>query len=126
MDLQEQRITCLRLAVDMGCQADSVFSLANTLMGFVTSGAVPSAVASPPVAASVDHTAATGTAPPLSGVAPGPGPAREPTPTAVEAVPVPEPAPSPGETAAVPPAKAQVAASAATVEIGRASCRERL
>ena len=99
MDLQEQRITCLRMAVDMGCQADSVFTLANNLMGFVTSGAVPSAVASAPVAASVDHTVATGTALSLSGVAPGPGPAPEPTPTAVEAVsePVPEPAPSSGE-----------------------------
>src|SRR5262245_27741701 len=125
MDLQEQRITCLRMAVDMGCQADSVFTLANNLMGFVTSGAVPSAVASPPVAASVDHTAATGTALPLSEVAPGPGPAPEPTPTTVEAVsgPVPEPAPSSGEAAAVPPAEAAsvpTVAAAAAVEAAKA------
>jgi hypothetical protein len=51
MDLQEQRITCLRMAVDMGCKADSVLGTASELMGFVTSGAVPSAVMSPAVEA---------------------------------------------------------------------------
>jgi len=113
MDLQEQRITCLRMAVDMGAKADLVFGLASELMGFVTSGAVPSAVASAPVAVSMDRTAPieTETALPLSGVAPGAGQAHEPTRTAVEAVsePTPEPAPSPGETAAAPPAQAEVA-----------------
>ena len=112
MDLQEQRITCLRMAVDMGCKADSVFNLANNLMGFVTSGAVPSAVAPPPAAASVDHTAATETALPLSEVAPGPGQARELTATALEAVSEPALEPPPGETAPAPPTEAEVAASA--------------
>jgi hypothetical protein len=113
MDLQEQRITCLRMAVDMGCKADSVFGLANTLMDFVKSGAVPSAVASAPVAVSEDRTAAPETALELSEIAPGLEQAPEPTPTAVEAAsgPAPEPPPSAGETAAAL-ADAQVAASA--------------
>src|SRR5262245_7631773 len=106
MDLQEQRITCLRMAVDMGSKADSVFTLANNLMGFVTSGAVPSDVASPPMAASVDETT-----PPLSVNAPGPAQAVEPIPAAAEAVSGPEPAP-----AAAPPVEAQAAASASPAE----------
>ena len=42
MDLQEQRITCLRMAVDLGCKSNSVFGMAVDLMGFVASGRVPS------------------------------------------------------------------------------------
>src|SRR2546429_263512 len=49
MDLQEQRITCLRMAVDMGCKADSVFRTASDLMGFVTRGAAQNP-ATPPAA----------------------------------------------------------------------------
>jgi hypothetical protein len=39
----------LRMAVEMGCKADSVFRTASELMGYVMSGAVPSAVTSPAV-----------------------------------------------------------------------------
>ena len=67
MDLQEQRITCLRMAVDMGCKPDAVIATATELMSFVTDGAAspPTTVAEPqaPVA---DAIAACGTALPAS------------------------------------------------------------
>ena len=44
MDLQEQRITRLRMAIEMGCKADAVIGLASELMNFVTKGnAAPTA-----------------------------------------------------------------------------------
>jgi len=61
MDLQEQRITCLQMAVDMGCKADSVFGLASELMGFVTSGAAPSVVKPSPAEVAAHGLGATGT-----------------------------------------------------------------
>src|SRR5262245_11027751 len=55
MDLQEQRITCLRMAVDMGCQADSVFTLANNWMGYVKRGAVRRGDGAPPRLRQLPH-----------------------------------------------------------------------
>ena len=105
MDLQEQRISCLRMAVEMGCKADSVFRTANELMGFVTSGAAPSAVTTPAVEA-------VGTPPPE--------PAPSPDEAAVAVTPDAEVASSaPPASAAAPVAAAKpVDAPAAVAKVG--------
>src|SRR5258705_10764180 len=66
MDLQEQRITCLRMAIEVGCKADSVVAVASDLRSFVTSGAAPSTVKSQPEEGSADATAACSPALPAS------------------------------------------------------------
>ena len=43
MDLQDQRMSCIRMAIDMGCKPDAVVFMANSLMDFVTTGAVSAA-----------------------------------------------------------------------------------
>ena len=47
MDLQEQRLTCLRMALEMGCKADLVVAVANELMSFLNGGVGPFAAKSP-------------------------------------------------------------------------------
>ena len=67
MDLQEQRITCLRMAIDMGCKSDAVIATATELMSFVTGGAAsPPATVAEPQAPVADAIAACGTALPAS------------------------------------------------------------
>ena len=67
MDLQEQRITCLRMAIDMGCKSDAVIATATELMSFVTgSAASPPATVAEPQAPVADAIAACGTALPAS------------------------------------------------------------
>jgi hypothetical protein len=67
MDLQEQRIACLRMAIDLGCKSDTVIATANELMSFVTSGAAsPPATVAESEAPVSDAIAACGTALPAS------------------------------------------------------------
>ena len=67
MDLQEQRITCLRMAIDMGCKPDAVIATATELMSFVTGGAASqAATVAEPQAPVADAIAACGTALPAS------------------------------------------------------------
>ena len=66
MDLQEQRIMCLRIAIDMGCKADAVVGMASELMKFVTNGDVPSVAKSQSEERSADAIAACGTALPAA------------------------------------------------------------
>jgi hypothetical protein len=67
MDLEEQRITCLRMAIDMGCKPDAVIATATELMSFVTGGAAsPPATVAEPQAPDADAIAACGTALPAS------------------------------------------------------------
>jgi|RhiMetdeSRZDD1v2_1073273.scaffolds.fasta_scaffold160863_1 hypothetical protein len=67
MDLKEQRITCLRMAIDMGCKPDAVIPTATELMNFVTGGtAPPPATVAEPQAPATDAIAACGTALPAS------------------------------------------------------------
>jgi hypothetical protein len=61
MDLQEQRLTCLRMALEMGCKADSVVSVASDLLAFL-SGGTPAAAASTAEEKSEEVIAACGTA----------------------------------------------------------------
>jgi hypothetical protein len=42
VDLHEERIACLRMAIDMGCAPDTAIRVAMDLMGFVASGIIPS------------------------------------------------------------------------------------
>ena len=68
MDLKEQRITCLRMAIDMGCKPDAVIATAIELMSFVTGGATsPPATVVEPQAPVADAIAACGTALPAVG-----------------------------------------------------------
>ena len=46
MDLQEQRLTCLRMALEMGCKADSIVSVATELLAFLSGGAPAAAKSS--------------------------------------------------------------------------------
>src|SRR5262245_28341013 len=57
MDLHDQRIACLRMAIDMGCTPDTAVQVAMDLMGFVASGTLPP----PSKAATPDPVAACGT-----------------------------------------------------------------
>ena len=41
MNLQDQRMSCIRMAIDMGCKPDAVVFMAKSLMDFVTAGTVP-------------------------------------------------------------------------------------
>jgi hypothetical protein len=67
MDLKEQRITCLRMAIDMGCKPDAVIATATELMTFVMGGAAsPPATVAEPQAPDADAIAACGTALPAS------------------------------------------------------------
>ena len=61
MDLQEKQLTCLRMALEMGCKANSVVAVANELMTFLNGGE-PSAAKSPSEEISEDAIAACGTA----------------------------------------------------------------
>ena len=48
MDLPDQQIACLRMAIEMGCKPDSVVGVAAELMSFIASGAVaPASPAAP-------------------------------------------------------------------------------
>jgi|EndMetStandDraft_5_1072996.scaffolds.fasta_scaffold03470_3 hypothetical protein len=42
MDLQEQRLTCLRMALEMGCKSDTIVKVATELQAFL-SGVAPAA-----------------------------------------------------------------------------------
>src|SRR5215472_9059818 len=57
MDLHDQRIACLRMAIDMGCTPDTAIQVAMDLMGFVASGTNPS----PAKTATPDPVSACGT-----------------------------------------------------------------
>lgn len=61
MDLQEQRLTCLRMALEMGCKADSIVSVATELLAFLSDEA-PAAAKSPAEERSEEVIAACGTA----------------------------------------------------------------
>jgi hypothetical protein len=61
MDLQEQRLTCLRMALEMGCKSDTVVNVATELMAFL-SGVAPVAANSPAEEKSEEVIAACGTA----------------------------------------------------------------
>jgi hypothetical protein len=120
MDLQEQRITCLQMAVDMGCKADSVFGLASELMGFVTSGAAPSVVKPSPaevaahglgVTGTVESTSASSTLQPLTEACETAQAAEE-----ILSAPAPEPAPSLADAIAPAGGQAIASASAGTTE----------
>ena len=115
MDLQEQRITCLQMAVDMGCKADTVFGLASELMGFVTSGVASSAVRPSPAEEAAHGIAATDTVEPTA-AASAPQPlteACETTQAAMEILSAPEPE--------SPPSLVDAMASAATHTVASAS-----
>ncbi len=43
MNLLEQRMACLRMAIEMGCEPHSVVKTAGELYAFLTDGIVPSA-----------------------------------------------------------------------------------
>ena len=60
MDLQEQRLTCLRMALEMGCKADSIVSVATELLTFLSGEAA--AAKSPAEERSEEVIAACGTA----------------------------------------------------------------
>ena len=114
MDLQEQRISCLQMAVDMGCKADTVFGLASELMGFVTSGVAPSAVRPSPAEEAAHGIAATDTAEPTA-AASAPQPlteACETTQAAMEILSAPEPESPPSLVDATASAATQTVASA--------------
>ena len=70
MDLPDQRIACLRMAIEMGCKPDSVVGVATELMSFIASGGVASAspAAPEPDATAADRIAACGTVVPVSEV----------------------------------------------------------
>src|SRR5262245_56075815 len=61
MDLQEQRLTCLRMALEMGCKADTIVSVATDLLDFLSGGS-PTAAHSPAEEKSEEVIAACGTA----------------------------------------------------------------
>jgi hypothetical protein len=67
MDLQDQRIACLRMAIEMGCKPDSVVATATDLMNFITSAAptVPTTVTTPEVS-EAERIAACGTEVPMT------------------------------------------------------------
>ena len=67
MDLQDQRIACLRMAIEMGCKPDSVVATATDLMNFITSAAptVPITVTTPEVS-DAERIAACGTEVPMT------------------------------------------------------------
>jgi hypothetical protein len=120
MDLQEQRLTCLRMALEMGCKADSVVAVANELMTFLTGGVGPSAGTSASEEISEDAIAACGTALAASEAADlGLGqPEVEvgiPATVAVSADALPEPRSSPSEAHAVEPTSAAIAAGTESV-----------
>ena len=68
MDLQDQRIACLRMAIEMGCKTDSVVSTAAELMNFITGGVAPTvpAIASATEEANAERIAACGTEVPMT------------------------------------------------------------
>ena len=68
MDLQDQRIACLRMAIEMGCKTDSVVSTAAELMNFITGGVAPTVPAVAPATeeANADRIAACGTEVPMT------------------------------------------------------------
>src|SRR5215475_16217647 len=111
MDLQDQRIACLRMAIDMGCTPDTAIGVAMGLMDFVASGTIPP----PSKAATPDPVAACGTvlaapaAAELTATTPVPQVAAEPQ---VPAAPSPSP-----EAVAPPPALEPVLTAAASPEI---------
>src|SRR5512138_3072576 len=41
MNLQEQRIACLRMAMELGCTADSIVHVARELNAFIDDGTAP-------------------------------------------------------------------------------------
>jgi hypothetical protein len=114
MDLQEQRITCLQMAVDMGCKADTVFGLASELMGFVTSGVAPSTFGPSPEEVAEHGIAATATVEPTAaGSAPLPlTEACETTQAAMEILSAPAPESAPSLVDAMVSAATQTVASA--------------
>jgi hypothetical protein len=112
MDLQEQRLTCLRMALEMGCKADSVVAVANELMSFLTSGVGPFAAKSP---SEEDAIAACGTALAASeaadlGLGQPEAEAGIPAAAAVSADALSDPTSSPSEAHAVEPTFAAIAA----------------
>ena len=114
MDLQEQRLTCLRMALEMGCKADSVVAVANELMTFLNGGE-PSAARSPSEEISEDAIAACGTALAASEAADlvlgqPEAEAGIPATVAVSADALPVPTSSPSEAHAVEPTSAAIAA----------------
>ena len=66
MDLHDQRIACLRMAIDMGCKPNSVIQVASELMGFVLSGVTSPTPAPSTETASAEAIAACGTALPMA------------------------------------------------------------
>lgn len=121
MDLQEQRITCLQMAVDMGCKADTVFGLASELMGFVTSGVALSTVRPSPAEVAEHGIAATAPVEPTA-AASAPQPltvACETTQAAMEilSAPAPESAPSLVDAMASAATQTVASASAETTEL---------
>lgn len=120
MDLQEQRLTCLRLALEMGCKADSVVAVASELMTFLTDGMVPSAAKSSPEERSEDAIAACGTALAASEAADlviGQTEAGTiPAVVAVSTDPLPDSTSSPSEAHAAEPTSAAVAAGTEVAE----------
>ncbi|MBO0742522.1 MAG: hypothetical protein J2P51_13975, partial [Hyphomicrobiaceae bacterium] len=89
MDLHDQRIACLRMAIKMGCTPDTAIQVAMDLMGFVDSGIIPS----PSKATTPDPVGACGTvlAPPAAAelaATPTPQAASEPQAQAPDAAPV--------------------------------------
>src|SRR5262245_46906281 len=99
MDIHDQRITCLRMAVDMGCKPDSVVQIATDLMCFVTTGAAPAvtaadqpaAEAAPAVVAVAASSESPPAAPPpeVAVAAPAEAPAAEPPVVTASAEPLP-------------------------------------
>ncbi len=123
MDLQDQRIACLRMAIDMGCTSDTAIRVAMDLMDFVASGTL----LSPSKAATADPVAACGTilaapaaaeltATPAPQVATEPQVPAAPSPP-LEAVAAPTQAAAAGPTTALP-ALEPVLSAAASPEIG--------
>ncbi|KAB2919506.1 MAG: hypothetical protein F9K29_05465 [Hyphomicrobiaceae bacterium] len=65
MELQDQRIACLRMAIEMGCKPDAVVGMAGELMDFVMNGA-PAPAKSMPAEPAASSIAACGTVLPIS------------------------------------------------------------
>ena len=66
MDLHDQRVACLQMAINMGCKPDTVIQVASELMGFVMSGASSPGPAPSTETASAEAIAACGTALPMA------------------------------------------------------------
>lgn len=62
MNLQEQRFACLRMAMELGCKADSIMPLAREMKEYIEGPPFAPAVAAVEAAANLDAVADCGTA----------------------------------------------------------------